>query len=247
MVSRPLFAVVAAAGVALLVCLAGCNKSSSRVAETGGKTPGVGRLTEASGRVPTPAPLTETSGRVEPPVGPPQDVVDYLAFLKGIERKRVALGQSQLGELLGQSGKLTHLGLSAESMGENSEAQANAVLGDFRKSQTRWTSEWQALSAEFLAGQAPAACLKLRDSYYAVLGATSGSIAKVSTAFGDALAGSPERALGALSSMRGTASEEVTASCATADAALAEVCDQAKIRKDFDIRDDPSSGGLLTR
>lgn len=239
--------VSAAMAVPLLLCLVGCHRGSSRVAESGARTPGVGRLTESSGRVTAPAPLTETSGRVETPAGPPQDVVDYLEFLKGIERKRVALGQSQLGELLSQSGKLTHLGLSAEAMGENSEAQANAVLGEFRKSQSRWGAEWQALSAEFLAGKAPASCLPLRDRYYAVLGATSGSIAKVSTAFSEAFSGDPDRALGALSSMRGTASEEVSASCTAADGALADVCSQSKIRKDFDIRDDPASGGLLAR
>jgi hypothetical protein len=224
--------------------------------------PNGGQLLQASGS-PLTSPLTERQGKVAP-VAPvttgtgvaeqaPAEVIDYLAFLKEIERERVLLRGRNTGEVLRLSTAITAGNLTAE-MSDNPEQRHSKTYDELQSSTARIASEWQALSARFLSKPAPASCAALRDRYYDMLGKSAGCIAKQMAAFGQALApnGDPASALKTLGEMNGSgpgsASYEVKTACDAADDALAAVCNQYRLRKDFEIRDDGGgglSGGLL--
>ncbi len=228
-----------------------------------GTLPSNGQVLKASGNIVS-GPLTEQSGRVQPvaPVaqaegvpeqGPPADVVDYLAFLKEIERQRVALRGRHTGEVLRLSTTMTAGNLTAE-MSENPEQGHKKTYDEFQATMQRVNTEWQALNAQFLQRQPPASCASLRDKYYDMLGKSAASISKVMSAVSQALGpnGDPQRALQTLSGMDGSgpgsASHDITLACQGADEALAAVCDKYRLHKDFDIKDDNGgglSGGLL--
>ncbi|MCC6730410.1 MAG: zinc ribbon domain-containing protein [Chthonomonadales bacterium] len=212
-----------------------------------------GPLTERSGRVADAGPLAERGGIVAPAPPKPIDVIDYLQFLKDIERQRVLLVRRQLGEVLAMSTRITAGNLTAQMEGDESQISGaqRQVYDEFQQSLGRWSGDWQQLSAAFLAKPAPGSCAGLRDAYLDLLGKTAGAIAQVGGSLSQALGGDPQSALQTLSGMQGSglgsASQQVADACRAADEALAAVCDRFGIRKDFDIRDEAGGGNLLGR
>lgn len=223
---------------------------SGEVVKAVGNQAPVGPLTESAGKVAPTAPIATAQGTTTPE---PTEVIDYLKFLKDIERRRVLTAKSQMAELLKQSGALTLAGGMADWTTNEPEKKYQEVYGKFQQSLAQWTTQWQELTAAFLAypRAVPASCQTLRDRYYAMLGATSAAMMRVGMSFSDALSGDPSKAIDALTQMQGSglgsASQEIREACDQADQELTSVCEKNKIRKDFDIRDDLGGGNLLGR
>ncbi len=228
------------------------RKPSGRVIQAVGKQPPIGPLTERTGRITPPTPPTEQAGLVNPEPQP-TDVIDYLKFLKEIEKQRVLLARSQMGELLKQSGDLTFAGAAADWTTNEPEQKYKEVYGRFQQSLAQWSVQWQHLSAQFMAypKPVPASCGELRDRYYALLVATSSAMTRVGNSFAEAMGGDTSKALETLTQMQGSglgsASKDVADACSAADGALAAVCDKFRLKKDFDIRDDLGGGNILGR
>jgi hypothetical protein len=225
----------------------------NRVVQVAGQRPNLGPLTERSGRLTPPAPLTDQTGTVPAAEPEPTDIIDYLKFLKDIERQRVLLAKTQMGEVLKQSGDLTYAGASADWTTDEPEKRYKEVYGRFQQSLSLWSGQWQELAGRFLAypKPVPAACGELRDRYYALLSATSTGMSQIGNSFAQALSGDPGKALDALTRMQGSglgsSSKDIGDACVAADDSLAAVCDKFKLRKDFQIRDDLGGGNLLGR
>lgn len=223
----------------------------SRVVDAPAVTPTGSGLVDKNARVEAPGPLTDRSAVPDTPAPKPVDVIDYLRFLKEIERQRVTLQRKQLAELLGMSSKLTLLGVDSAIESGEPEVGARKAATDFQNSMNQWTLDWQHLSRTFASRRAPQSCQKLQNSYYDLLGKTSGAIASVGNSFSQAMSGNPQAALDSLTGMRGsgmgTPSRDVTEACETADRDLGDVCDRFKITKDFSILDDGGGANLLGR
>ncbi len=225
----------------------------ARVAQVSGRQGPVAPLTERSGRVGSVGPLTDRTGTAPEPEPVPQDVIDYLAFLKDIEQQRVMLARTQLAEVLKQSTDLTYSGAMSDWTTNEPEQKYREVYGRFQQSLSLWTGQWQELAGRFLGypKPVPASCSELRDRYYALLGATSAGMAQIGNSFSQALSGDPGKALETLTRMQGSglgsSSKEIADACVAADDALAAVCDRHKLKKDFAIRDDLGGGNLLGR
>jgi hypothetical protein len=244
-------AVAAVAALAAGLAWMALHNRPGKVAEATGRVPNTGPLTERTGRIAAPGPLADRTGTVTPEPGPPVDVIDYLKFLKDIERQRVLLVKQQLADLLKQSGDLTYAGASADWSTNEPEQRYKEVYGRFQQALATWAAQWQQLSQRFLSKAAPQSCAHLRDAYYDLLGKTSTAIAQVGNSFSQAMGGDPSKAIETLSGMQGSglgsASKDVGDACSAADDALGAVCDKFKIHKDFDIRDESGGSNLLGR
>jgi len=168
----------------------------------------------------------------------PADIDDYLKFLKRIEARKQALIRSQTGDLLLMMTQAKALSATIEEKDYNDTFKS--MNGNVQKN----SQDWNALNQEFNNRQPPPACVDLRNKYLDQLGKIQSSIFAVS----DALAhvqSNPQDALHVLTGMQGQASANIDASIEAADSALADVCDKYRLKKDFDIRGDSSSTGLL--
>ena len=223
----------------------------SRVVTAPAVTPTGSGLVDRNARVATPGPLTDRTRTVQAPPPKPVDVIDYLRFLKDIERQRVTLSRKQLAELLGMSSKLTMLGVDSAIASGEPEVGAQKAAADFQQSMNQWTTDWQQISRLFTSKPAPQSCQKLQNTYYDLLGKTSGAIASVGNSFSQAMSGNPQAALDSLTGMRGsglgTPSRDVTEACEAADRELADVCERFGLTKDFSILDDGGGANLLGR
>lgn len=224
------------------------SRSRGNVLEAQGKVAPGGPLTDKTGRVSPGGPLLANTGTPDAP--PPQDVVDYLRFLKEIEKQRGLIHRAQVSEVLKQSVAIQAGGLKAE-MSEHPEEGHAETYAAFQQSLATMSAQWQQLSQQFLSKQAPSSCAGLRDHYYDVLGKTSGSIAKIGNSVSQAMAGDSSKALDTLTNMQGSgagsASAEISQACESADEELAGVCKRFRINKDFDIKDDLGGSPLLGR
>jgi hypothetical protein len=244
-------AVLALAAIAGLIGMKLLNPTGSRVVQATGSPLRPGPLTEGAGRVRSAGPLADQTGKITPPAPEPVDIIDYLKFLKDIERQRVLLSRQQMSELLKQSGALTYAGATADWTTDEPEQKYQETYSKFQQSLSKWAGDWQALSQRFLFKAAPQACAMLRDKYYDLLGKTSAAMTKVADSFSQAMGGNPEKAIDALTGIQGSgmgsASRDIGDACVEADQELASVCDRYKLRKDFDIQDSLGGGNLLGR
>lgn len=224
--------------------------NGSRVTDTQGITPTGGPLLDKTGRV-SGRPPTDKSVVGNQSMPQPTDIIDYLKFLKEIEKQRVLLSKKQLGQLLASSGKMTLLGAGSAIESGEPEKEARQTVTDFQKMVGEWEGAWNSLSAQFMQKAPPQSCQQLQTKYYDVLGKTSGSIAKAGNAFNKAMSGDPTSALDTLTGMQGSgagsASKSVAEACTTADEELGKVCDQYRIHKDFAIQDEGGGSSLLGR
>ncbi len=235
-------------GYRLLTNRSARTPEGGKVLEAKGLAAPGGPLLDRNARISEGGPLTNRSGLQTPPAPQPVDVIDYLKFLKEIERQRVALEKQQVASALKASTDLTGGNLTAE-MGDNPEVQHRKDYANFQQLLNQMASQWQGLSQQFLTKQPPQSCQQLANRYYDLLGKTSAAMASVGNSFSKAMSGDASGALQSLSSERGsgigTPSKDVADACTAADDELAKVCDKFKIHKDFAIQDDGGGGNLL--
>lgn len=212
-------------------------------------------------RVTPPANPMSVTANVTPPANPtsvtatapPQDVLDFIAFIQRMEMKRVGLEKSQIGQVIGLGAELTKNMLESQMSTNGSTRMEQQATQQFQQSLNGWAIQWQQLSAYYTGYNEPVpqSCVPLRDTYYALLGKTSSEMASISASFAQGVNGDPSKALQALQQMKGSssqlgsASQQVNQGCQAADAALGALCDEYKIRKTFSITDDSSGGNPL--
>ena len=223
--SKAPFAAAATVGVLLLAVgliyglkmLNPTNKTDkqtngSRVTDTQGVTPTGGPLLDKTGRV-SGRPPTDKSVVQQAGMPQPTDIIDYLKFLKEIEKQRVTLSKRQLGQLLAMSPKMMIPGAESAIDSGEPEKAARQTFTDFQKMVSGWQTDWNSLSAQFMKKAPPQSCQQLQAKYYDVLGNTSGSIAKAGNAFSKAMGGDASSALETLTGMQGSGAEIGRASC----------------------------------
>jgi len=220
---------------------------ASKVVDASGQVPVGADLTGRSGRVAAGPDLSGRSGRITPPPPEPADVVDYLKFLKDVERQRVALVKQQTAGALGMSASLPGSNLLAEMQQKEEDIQRSheQTYEHFQAKIMEWQGQWNILSQHFLSKPPPQSCQQLRDKYYDMLGKTAGAMVSLANSLSQAFSGNAEKALESLSSMRGTASQSIDDACAAADEELASVCGKFRLRKDFDIKPDGGGASLF--
>jgi len=222
---------------------------SGKVVEAVAQRPPAGPLTESAGRVAPAGPLLQAPGMAPAKQPEPTDIIEYLRFVKEIEKQRVLLARTQMGDLLKQSANLTYAGAMADWSTNEPEQKHREVYQQFQASLGQWSTDWQELTARFLAypKPVPQACAELRDRYYNLLGVTSTVLIR----FGQSVSSDANKALEMLAPMQGSglgsASKEIGDACNAADEALAAICDKYRLKKDFDIRDDLGGGNVLGR
>ena len=221
--------------------------TGTRVVDAPGVTPSGSGLVDKNARVQPPSRLTDVPGRVQAAQPQPVDVIDYLRFLKDVERRRVAMAKKHLAQTLEISATLPKGNIEAFLKNDEAEISQgiNQNYANMQAKLSGFQQDWNQLSNYFLSKQPPQSCAKLRDLYYDALGKTAGSIVQISNSFSQALGGDPSSALESLSGMRGSASASIDRSCRAADEELASVCDKFRITKEFDITPDGGGSPLL--
>jgi hypothetical protein len=223
----------------------------SNVVTATGRAPESSRLMDASGRLGRTGPLTTSAGTPGPAPLDPTDVIDYLKFLKDIERQRIMLVKSNEGQLKALI-PMTEAGNLMAQMKENeadiSKAQ-NDTYNQMQQKISGMSSQWLELSSRFQTRRPPQACQQLANYYYDALGKTSSAIISVANSFSQAMQGLSsgdmskvsdivEKLQGMDGSGSGSPSKMVDDACGKADSELGAVCDKFRIHKDFDIRSD---------
>jgi len=207
-----------------------------------------GPLLDKSLRVQPSRPITEKSAIKTGPAPSPVDVIDYLRFLKEVERQKRALAARQTGDALHMLADIQGKNLMAEMPGDGGKDPIEQHREDYaamQKKMSDLSTPWQELSRQFLQKQPPQSCQLLQRQYYDMLGKASGQIAKVQNLFNQALGGDPSTALPELSKMRSNEAGDADKACEIADSELAKVCDKYGIHKDFDIKMESSGGNLF--
>lgn len=170
----------------------------------------------------------------------PADVVDYLAFLKRIEASKQALIRKQMGDALALLAQAKALSAYID------ENDYNNTVNNFNKGTSYNADEWNQLTAAFQQRTPPPSCQDLHNKYYDQLGKVQAAMVEINDAFSK-IQSDPQTALHELTQMQGKVSAEIDEAVMKADDALAEVCAKYKLRKDFDIKGDSSSGASLFR
>lgn len=244
---KPWAAIIAAI---LLVLAAGAflawklRDPTARTAQAGTGGP----LLDKSLRVNPGRPLTDSTAVKSGPAPSPVDVIDYLKFLKEVERSKRQLAGRQTGDALHMLTDIQGKNLTAEMPGDGGKDPIDQHREDYAAMQKRlndMSAPWQQLSQRFLQKQPPQSCALLQKLYYDMLGKASGQMAKVQNLFSKAMGGDPSSALSELSSMKSNESDDSDKACELADEELAKVCDKYGIHKDFDIKMESGGNNLL--
>lgn len=168
----------------------------------------------------------------------PADIDDYLKFLKRIEQKKQALIRTQTGDALVMMTQAKGLNGTIE------EKDYNDAFKNMNATMQKNSQDWNALTQEFNNRRPPAACVDLRNKFLDQLGKIQAAIFAVNDALAHVQT-DPSSVLHALTQMQGKTSADVDASIEAADSALSDVCDKYRLKKDFSIRGDSGSTGLL--
>jgi hypothetical protein len=168
----------------------------------------------------------------------PADIDDYLKFLKRIEARKQALIRTQTGDALLMMTQAKGLSATIE------EKDYNDAFKSMNATMQKNSQDWNALTQEFNNRQPPPACVDLRNKFLDQLGKIQAAIFAVNDALAHVQT-DPSSVLHTLTDMQGKTSADVDASIEAADSALADVCDKYRLKKDFDIRGDSGSTGLL--
>ncbi len=172
----------------------------------------------------------------------PEDVLDYLRFLKEVEQRKMSLIKDFMATALMQSA----MEKSQEAAAASSDEASKNFLPSMNKGFEQYPARWDQLAKYFLTRQPPASCAILQKKYYEHLGKVESMFLQVHNALAQANT-DPGKALSALTEMQGKASAEADDTARQADDALGDVCDKYRIRKEFDIKTDSGSGSGLLR
>jgi hypothetical protein len=241
-------------GIQSLMNKGGRTPGGSNVVDATGHAPDGSRIMDANGRLGRTAPLTTSAGTPGPTPLDPAEVIDYLKFLKDIERSRIVLVKQNEGQIkalipMTEAGNL--MAQMKDNEGDISKAQ-NDTYNNMQKKISDISSQWLELSNRFQARRPPQSCQQLANYYYDALGKTSSAIVSVANAFSQAMQGMSSgdtskvsdivtKLQGMDGSGMGSPSKAVDDACGKADSELGAVCDKFRIHKDFDIR--PDGGG----
>lgn len=170
----------------------------------------------------------------------PQDVANWLAFLKTIEDRRRALSNRQQAEMMVFYQKLSVAGpgLSEVDPSAKPEDSPGSVSQDKFKDML---PEWEKLLKDYQAVPAPAECKPIADAYDQAMEEIPGMISDLQGILNQAES-SPTDALTKLNSMQGTSSK-IDLAFQTADQGIDEICRKYEVAKWFGVGD--STGGLL--
>jgi hypothetical protein len=173
-------------------------------------------------------------------------IMDYLKFLKEIERQRDDLVRAQLAQALPLANLVTASTATAE-MSEDPTAQHAKDYTQFQQSLAAIPSAWQGLSTKFLGypKPVPQSCKQLSELYYNLLGSVSGQMSQIANAFSSAMGpnANPQAAIDALTKLD---SNLVDKACRDADNELTSICDKFKLTKEFDIKASPGGSSMFS-
>ena len=164
------------------------------------------------------------------------DIDDYLRFVKRVEEQKMALTKQELAAALTSSAG--QLGKQAEAATD--DVKSKNYLPGVANESAGIEGQWDNLTKLFGSRRPPQSCIGLRDAYYAYLGKVQGQFVKYHRALAQAQT-DPGKAIEALTSMQGSASAEADRAARDADDALYDICKKYSLRKEFDIKTDPSS------
>ncbi len=168
----------------------------------------------------------------------PADIDDYLKFVKRIERQKQALIGTQTGDALLMMTQAKALSATIE------EKDYTDAFKNMKSTMQKNSQDWNALTQEFNNRQPPPACVDLRNKFLNQLGKIQAALYAVNDAISQVQT-NPSNVLHDLTQMQGKTSADVDSSIEAADSALADVCDKYRLKKDFEIRGDSGSNGLL--
>lgn len=208
---------------------------------TGGGLVQAPAVTGSGGLVQAPA-ESKPAPLVQAPAGQsqPTDVMDYLAFLRRVEMSKQELIRSELAAALTTYGNLTPDEVKAAS----SSNEAGKFLPKVNQDSSDMSDQWDRLTQIFAQRTPPPSCVDLRNAYLDHLSRVQDMFVKIHSAIADAQTDS-SRAIQELTQMEGTASADADSSAQRADDALAAVCQQYNLTKDFSIKTDASSASLI--
>lgn len=179
----------------------------------------------------------------------PPDVAAYLAFLQGIEQRRVAMNNdvsgatAMLGLAQGLSAGGGLAGLESDPEGDQEGAKRDAAKETTRKISAGYGDyalKWQGLVRDFRATPPPPACTALAARYQTFLGDYTTIISKMQVALlNHNSSGLPD--LSAVAGVQG----QVNADGATADTALGDLCSGYGVPKPFVIAPEGAAPSLL--
>ena len=168
----------------------------------------------------------------------PADIDDYLKFVKRIERQKQALIGTETGDALLMMTQAKALSATIE------EKDYTDAFKNMKSTMQKNSQDWNALTQEFNNRQPPPACVDLRNKFLNQLGKIQAALYAVNDAISQVQT-NPSNVLHDLTQMQGKTSADVDSSIEAADSALADVCDKYRLKKDFEIRGDSGSNGLL--
>lgn len=185
-------------------------------------------------------------GTVPPPItakGPkqmPDDVRAWLEHLERIERKRVALAQKQLAQVLVVGTQLKGTGIadilgSMLSDGEESTTppeieKAQSTIADVRK-------PWAELADEFNTLPPPPGCQEVAVAYDQTLRETGATVGDIQDVVTNAMA-DPQAAIEKLQAIRGSHTSSIDDAATRTDKGVQAICDAYDTRKWFSITRD---------
>jgi hypothetical protein len=203
---------------------------------------GAGSLVQAPGNsnsgAPVQAPADSNPNKVvqvPKPTVNTAEIDDYLRFLKGIEERKMALTKQELAAAL--TSQASQLGRQAEAATDDQKSKD--YLPGVSQEFAGLDRDWDSLTRMFNTKVPPQSCIPLHDAYYAYLGKVQGMFVKYHNALAEAQS-DPSKAISALTAMQGSASAEADNAARSADDALYDVCKKYDLRKEFDIKTDPS-------
>lgn len=204
---------------------------------------GAGALVQAPGNsrpgAPVQAPADSNPNKVAQapaPVINTADIDDYLRFVRRIEEQKMALTKQELAAAL--TSQAQQLGKQAEAATDDQKSKE--YLPGVARESGGIEQQWDRLSRTFAARVPPPSCVSLRDAYYAYLGKVQSMFVKYHNALAEAQS-DPSKAIAALTAMQGSASSDADNAARAADDALYDICRKYNLRKEFDIKTDPSS------
>ncbi len=189
----------------------------------------------------TPPPIAPVQAAAS---GPPQDVLDYLEWVRRTEEEKqriiadqdsalgaASTGVDVLGQIMHGTEDLSPAGdPSLKKLAETMKAKIDPIINGF-----------QALTAKFLTRQPPPSCVGLRDRYQFHMGRLQARVTQTYLAIEKM--GQDQQ--GALRDLKGIQNADLDADGKVADDEVASICHRFGITKSFDIKGDSNPlGGI---
>lgn len=201
----------------------------------------------------TNAPTPETPHAAMPPVAPgkpapPQEVLDYLEFVKQVEAARHALLKDTSRALSMQTGAKGLENMIDWVMGDDSTPKD--PLADVKREIGIQSQNWNNLIRTFDSRQAPAQCAEFAGSYRMGLTTEAQAMFRVSSIINGLNITSTEsmqQALTQLHQMKNDPNTQgsIDKAVENADNKLGELCGQLGIDKPFDVKKETEAGGSI--